>query len=499
MQRAGDTREILRFAAEAATDHLEGLASRPVAADRSDAQAETLRARLGGPLPATGEDPLAVLGTLADCAPAGVVASAGPRYFGYVTGGALPVAVGADWLVTAWDQVGAAYDAGPAVAVAEQAAVDWMVDLLGFGGPGRAVSGGFTTGTTLGHVTALAAARRQLLGRRGWDVEALGLWGAPPLAVLVGETVHMSVLAALRLLGFGRTQIVRVAVDRHGRMRPDALAVALSDCRSPAIVCAQAGEINTGAFDPLVELGALARRGEHWLHVDGAFGLWAAAAPSLAHLTAGLELADSCATDFHKIGNTPYDCGLVLCAHPEDHRAAMGTRAPYTTVGATPADPARRDGIDFTPETSRRARGVPAWAMLRSLGREGVAELVTRCHANAVRLAARLAEEPAVRIRNEVVFNQVLVDCASARMTAPGATRLVGAVMAALHADGTCLLGGTRWQGRPMLRASVCNWSTTSEDVDRSAEAILAAIASVVRVVQPGPSGSPGRCRAMRR
>lgn len=469
---------VLEQAARASLDYLEGVGNRPVAADTGDENTRWLHERLGGRLPDGGEDPETVIDRLAGCAARGVVASGGPRFFGYVVGGAHPVSIAADWLVSSWDQFASTFDGGPAVAVAEQTALDWVVDLLGLGYR-RPISGGFTTGTTLAHLTAIAAARHALLAARGWDVEADGLCGAPPLTVLVGRDVHVSVLAALQYLGIGRARVHWIDTDEQGRMRPAVVATALSTADAPALVCVQAGEINTGAFDPIREIAAITRPRGDWLHVDGAFGLWAAATPQLAHLTDGIALADSWATDAHKMLNVPYDCGVVLCAHPEAHRHAMTTQAPYTTVGPSTVADHQRHGMDFVPEMARRARGVPVYAALRALGRTGVAEMVDRCHELARQMATELSREPGIRIVNEVVFNQVLVDCAPPGVDQVAGEHFVRQVITAIRAEGTCWVGGTRWRGHPMLRLSIANRSTTSEDVSRSATAILGAIHQV--------------------
>jgi len=474
-------------AARSAAGYLGGLAGRPVAAE---AGVEELFARLGGALPAGAQDPVAVIAALAEHATAGTVASAGPRFFGYVVGGAHPVSVAADWLVAAWDQVPAVYDVAPAAAVIEDITLGWVIDLLGLAGYAR--SGGFTTGSTTAHLTALGAARHHLLARRSWDVEAHGLRHAPALPVFAGRDAHVSISAAVQYLGLGRDSIHRVATDHDGRMRVDALAAALAACDGPAIVCAQAGEINTGAVDPLREIGELTRARGDWLHVDGAFGLWAAAAPRLRHLVDGVELADSWATDAHKMLNVPYDSGIVLCAHPAAHYAAMSTHGPYTTVGASHTGP--RDNLDWTPEMSRRARAVPTYALLRTLGRDGIATMIERTHALAVQMATALDTDPAVTIANTVVFNQVLIDCAPPHCrTRADAHRFVHAVIDTVRAEGTCWLGGTLWQGWPMLRVSVANWSTTGDDIDRSAAAILAAIHHPDRCTthQPDPRRAP--------
>ena len=432
---------------------------------------QELRAALGGPLQAEPIDPAAVLDALARAAEPGLVTTTGPRYFGFVTGGALPATVAAEWLAAVWDQPAALYVMSPAAAVVEEVAAAWLIDLLRLP---AGCSVGFVTGCHMANFTALAAARHELLRRVGWDVEADGLQGAPRLRVIVGDEVHVSVIGALRMLGIGSQQIIRVAVDGQGRMRPDALAEALDGgltpdtAGTPTIVCAQAGNVNSGAFDPLDAIAELTSRHQAWLHVDGAFGLWAAASGSLAHHVRGLERADSCATDAHKWLNVPYDSGLVFVAHPAAHRAAMSLSAAYLVRSAD--EP--REPMDWVPESSRRARGFAVYAALRSLGRSGVSDLVDRCCRLARRFADRLRQEPSIRILNEVVLNQVLVRVVPASGDADAATR---AALRLVQDEQICWLGGSRWHGMDAMRISVSNWSTTEEDIDRSADSIIRA------------------------
>jgi glutamate/tyrosine decarboxylase-like PLP-dependent enzyme len=352
----------------------------------------------------------------------------------------------------------------------EQVAGDWVVDLLGLP---RTASVGFVTGGQMANTTALAAARYAVLRRAGWDVEEDGLIGAPAVQVLLGDEAHVTVSAALRMLGLGQRRAIRVPADDQGRMRVDGLRHALAGCDGPTIVCAQAGNVNSGAFDPLGDVAELAHGRGAWLHVDGAFGLWAAASPTTERLLRGVERADSWATDAHKWLNVPYDSGLVFCAHPQAHRAAMTSAAAYLVQSAG----RERDPYDWVPESSRRARAFPLYAALRALGRSGLREMIERNCALARRMADRLAAAPGVAILNEVVLNQVL-----ARLGPPGATAEVPEadaftreVVARVQGDGTCWLGGTIWRGRAALRISISNWSTTETDVDRSAEAILRA------------------------
>jgi len=381
------------------------------------------------------------------------MASAGPRFFGFVIGGSHPVSVAASWLATAWDQNAGAYVASPIAATLERVAQRWLVELFGL--PGTTVVG-FVTGATMANLSALAAGRHAVLARAGWDVEEQGLTGAPAITVIAGDEVHPSVVKALGLLGLGRGRVRRVPVDGQGRMRPDALP----RISGPTIVIAQAGNVNTGAFDPVAEVTAQAHEAGAWVHVDGAFGLSAAAAPGRAHLVRGVSTADSWATDAHKWLNVPYDSGLALVRDPEPLRAAMGVTAPYLP------DSMLREPAASAPELSRRARGVEVWAVMRALGRSGVADLVERSCRHAERFAAGL-RAAGHEILNNVVLNQVLVAFGD-----DGATRRV---VAAVQEDGTCWCGVTVWQGRTAMRISVSGWSTTEADVDRSLEAILRA------------------------
>ncbi|MBA3244008.1 MAG: aspartate aminotransferase family protein, partial [Actinobacteria bacterium] len=410
--------------------------------------------------------PEQVVAELIAAAEPGVVATGSGRYFGFVIGGALPASLAADWLTSAWDQNAGLVVGGPSAAVVEEVCLDWLVELLGLP---HGVSAGFVTGCQMAHVTALAAARHHQLERAGWDLARGGLQGAPPIRVLAGAERHVTVDRAFRLLGLGSDQIETVAADEQGRMRPAELRAALSGTNGPTIVCAQSGNVNTGAFDPLDEIADAAEGADAWLHVDGAFGLWAAASPRLRHLVAGSERADSWATDGHKWLNVPYDSGIAFCAHPESHRAAMSVRAAYLEQ----ADPdAARDQLDWNPEFSRRARGFPIYAAIRSLGRSGIAAMVEGSCARAQELASILEVAEDVEILNEVVLNQVLVRFG-------GDDRVTQDVVRRVQEDGTCWLSGTTWQGRGAMRISVSNWQTSASDVERSAGAILEAAAAV--------------------
>jgi glutamate/tyrosine decarboxylase-like PLP-dependent enzyme len=452
-------RDLLAATAAHTADWLDTVESRPVAATRSG---DDLRAALGGPLPEGPSDPRAVLDALVAGADGGLMAMGSPRFFGWVIGGALPAALAADWMVSAWDQNAGLAAPVPAVAAAEEAAGAWLLELLGL--PEHA-SFAIVTGCHLAHVTALAAARHRVLADAGWDVERDGLIGAPAIRVLVGKERHVTVDTALRLIGLGDARAETIEVDDAGAMRADALVAALEGHRGPAIVCAQAGNVNTGAFDPLEAIADASRAAGAWLHVDGAFGLWAAASPRHRHLVAGAERADSWATDGHKVLNVPYDSGIAIVADRDAHRAAMSVTASYLLA---PVEGGLREPLDFTPEFSRRARGVPIYAALRSLGRSGVAELVDRLFAGAARFAAALRDEPGADVV-ATGANQVLV-----RFGDDDAR--TDAVVAAVQGEGTCFMSATTWQGRRCMRISVCNWQTGDADVDASLASIRRAL-----------------------
>jgi glutamate/tyrosine decarboxylase-like PLP-dependent enzyme len=425
-----------------------------------------LRGALGGPMPRDPLPPSIVIGDLARAADPGLVSTTGPRYFGFVTGGALPATVAAEWLATTWDQNAGLHVMSPAASIVEEVAGGWLLDVLGLP---TSASVGFVTGCGMANFTALAAARHEMLRRAGWDVEAEGLHGGPPLRVIVGDEAHVSVIAALRMLGLGSRHVVRVAADDQGRMRSDALREALAADSGPTIVCAQAGNVNTGAFDPIDAIAGHCRLAGAWLHIDGAFGLWAAASDALRPLVRGVERADSWATDAHKWLNVPYDSGLVFTAHPAAHRAAMSQSAAYLT--RSPDEP--REGMDWTPESSRHARGFAVYAALRSLGTRGLEDMIDGCCRLARRFADRLRAEPRIQILNDVVLNQVLVRVVPSSGDADAATR---EALKRVQDERVCWLGGTRWHGMDAMRISVSNWSTTDEDVDRSADSILRAV-----------------------
>jgi glutamate/tyrosine decarboxylase-like PLP-dependent enzyme len=458
-------RRVLTRASELASEYLASVGSRPVA---MPADLAALRAALGGPVPDGPSDPTAVVEALAAAADPGLVATAGPRFFGFVIGGSLPAAVGAEWLASAWDQNAAFYITSPAAAVAEEVAAGWLVELLGLP---VGTSVGFVSGATMANFTALAAARHAVLARVGWDVERRGLQGAPPVTVVTHAGTHVTVYASLQMLGLGREgdRIRRVEADDQGRMRPDALRAELATIAGPVIVCVQAGNVNTGAYDPFEELVPIVHEHGGWAHVDGAFGIWAAAVPSLRSRMQGHDRADSWSTDAHKWLNVPYDSGLVFVRDAAAHHAAMTLSAEYyvETAGG------ERDPYNWTPESSRRARGFAVLAALRSLGRAGLVDLIERDCALARRMAERLSAAPGVTILNDVVLNQVLVGFDSDDVTR--------AVIDAVQRDGTCWLGGTTWDGRAAMRVSVSGWQTTPDDIDRSADAILRCLAAVER------------------
>ena len=446
----------LKAAYEHATRYISEVAQRQVGSRMPRAD---LLAALGGPLPIAGTDPVDVINHLATSADPGIIATIGPRYFGFVTGGAVPVTVAADWLVSSWDQNACLYVTSPAASVMEDIVSGWIVELLGL----PATAGvGFVTGCHMANFTCLAAARHEVLRRAGWNVETQGLQRAPKVRVLVGGEVHVSAVGALRYLGFGSDELEFVPVDGQGRMRAEDLRAQLGDSASPIIVCAQAGNVSTGASDPIAEIVLMAHARGAWVHVDGAFGLWAAAVPELRPQVRGIEGADSWATDAHKWLNVPYDSGLAIVADTAPLRAAMSMKASYLQRG----DDEERIGMDWAPESSRRARVVPLYALFRALGREGLAALVRRNCALARRIAQRLAAAPGVTILNDVVLNQVLVQFRDDATTKD--------VIARVQADGTCWAGGALWQGQQAMRIAVSNWSTTEDDIDRSADAMLA-------------------------
>jgi len=467
------TADLLRHTADLAIDYRTTLPDRRVGAE-TGLTADDLRARLGGPLPTGPTDPREVIDALAAGVDPGLVTISGPRYFGFVMGGSVPAALAADWLTSVWDQNANLYLATPGASVVEEVVADWLVELFGLPA-GTTV--GFVSGATMANFTAIAAARHGVLRAAGWDVEEQGLQGAPTVRVVVGGDAHVSLINALRYAGLGRGRVERIPSDDEGRMDASALADALRDRTEPTIVAAQAGDVNTGAFDPLERIVPIVRGHPNaWLHVDGAFGLWAAASPRLRHLVRGIEGADSWGTDAHKWLNVPYDAGIVFVRDAASHRASMGLAAAYLP----PAPGQERDPFEYVPEMSRRARAFPIYAAIRSLGTSGIAELVERGTDLAARMARRLANHPHVRIVNEVVLNQVLVAVGDAEVTR--------AVVDRIQSDGVLWLGGTTFHGTPALRISVSGWNTREADADRSADAILAAV-DAVRADRCEPAG----------
>ncbi len=450
MSENSKLRDLLTDAAERGVAYRESVAERDVAPS-----AAAVRGATGfiEPMPNEGTDEKAVLSMLDELGSPATVMMAGPRYFGFVIGGSLPVTVATNWLTTAWDQNVGMHEVTPATSTLELVAMDWMIDLFGLP---AGCAAAFVTGATVANFTALAAARNRVYSDIGWDVEANGLIGAPPVTVIVSEETHPTVFKSLGLLGFGRNRVVRAPVDNQGRIDVNRFP----DINGPTIICTQAGNLNTGAFDPVGEICTIAKPKGAWVHVDGAFGLWAAASKDLAHLCSGFAAADSWATDAHKWLNVPYDSGIAFVRDTAALKSAMAITADYLMT-----DTEFRNPSDFTPELSRRARGVDVWAALKSLGRTGVAAMIDGCCSNARRFAVGLSEA-GFEILNDVVLNQVLVsfgDDATNRK-----------IISEIQNEGTCWCGVTVWQEKTAMRISVCNWSTTSEDVDRSLEVIIA-------------------------
>jgi glutamate/tyrosine decarboxylase-like PLP-dependent enzyme len=452
-QVTDELRELFELTAGLAADFYATLPERPV---YPRATASELRDAFAAPLPETPTDPRAVIAELAAAADPGLVAEAGGRYFGFVIGGAVPASIAADWLASAWDQNAGLYVGGPSAAIVEEIAGEWLVELLGL--PAGA-SFGFVTGGQMANFTALAAARHHVLAAAGWDVETQGLSGAPRIRVIVGEKRHGTIDRSLRMLGLGAPTDV-VPADDNGRM----LAHHLRIGDEPTIVCAQAGEVNTGAFDPFDEIADAADAAPNaWVHVDGAFGLWAAVSDSLRSLVNGVERADSWATDAHKWLNVPYDCGIAFTAHPESHSGAFSARAAYLV-----SDGDTREQIDWNPEHSRRARGFPVYAAIRSLGRSGIAEMIERSCRHAQRFADGF-EQLGAEVLNDVELNQVLFRFATDEET--------NATLRAVQEGGEAWMSGTSWDGHAAIRISVCNWQTTDDDVERTLAAYGQAVA----------------------
>lgn len=442
-------KELLQSTAGRALDFLGNLGARSVA---PDAEAVANLQAFDVPLQNSSIDPLSVMAELDRLARPATMAMPGPRFFGFVIGGSLPAALAANWLTTAWDQNTGLYNSTPATSYVEEIALKWMIDLLELP---AGTAGAFVTGTSVAHLTALAAARHAVLERAGWDVESDGLYGAPPVTVVIGDEAHPTLYKALGIIGLGRKRVLKVPADKQGRM----LLSKIPRFSEPAIICVQAGNVNTGSCDPISEACDIARENGAWVHVDGAFGLWARVAPTRRHLVEGVERADSWATDGHKWLNVPYDSGIAFVRDANALRMAMSISAEYL-----PHESAHRNPSDFTPELSRRARGVGVWAALRSLGREGLTEMVERHCRQARRFAAGLSDA-GFEILNDVVLNQVLVSFGSAEKTEK--------VIAGIQADGTCWCGGTVWQGKTAMRISVISWNTTDEDIEVSLAAMI--------------------------
>ena len=453
--------KLLRRAHDHALQFLRALPERHVGAR---ATREELLSTFRQPLTQDGEDGARVLDVLASASERGVVGSAGPRCFGFVIGGSLPIALAADWITSAWDQNSGIFVTSPAVSVIEEVAREWLLDLFDLP---RTASVGFVTGGQMANFTALAAARDAVLRRAGYNVEEQGMIGAPAVNMVIGAEAHITIYSSLRLLGFGTRTLHIVDTDEQGRIRADALRRTLSDLSGPTIVCAQAGNVNTGSVDPLRELGEITRDRSAWLHIDGAFGLWGRASRDRRPLLDGAELADSWATDAHKWLNVPYDNGIVIVRDSAAHRASMTLSAEYLeqTAGA------ERDPFDWVPEFSRRGRGITVYAALRHLGRAGVESLVDRLCARARQMADLLRREPKARVLNDVVLNQVLVRFGDD-------DEMTRRVITRAQQDGTCWMAGTTWHGMAAMRISVSNWATSEKDIERSAEAIIRAVGS---------------------
>ena len=420
------------------------------------------------PTPEHGNDGVAVIEELVGRAEPGLTAMAGPRFFGWVVGASHPVGVAADWLTSAWGQNAGAHTPTPSAAAAEETAAQWLLDLLDLP---RECSVGFTTGATAANFVGLSAARGAVLRKVGWDPDSKGLFGAPEIHVFLGDDAHSSIHAALQYCGLGRDRVIRIGTDDQGRMDASALASAAAERSGPKIIVAQAGQINTGAFDPFPAIVSIAQEHKAWLHVDGAFGLWARAAPDRAHLTAGVEGADSWATDGHKWLQVPYDCGFAFVRDADAHMRAMSVTASYLPTH----EAGDRVPFDLVPELSRRARGFATWAMIKTLGRDGISEMVERHCRIARHMAERLSAEDGVQIRNEVVLNQIVLDFGASDAIADERSRLTQAVIDRVQADDICFVSGARWKGRWVMRVSVSSVATDEAEGDRSAEAIATA------------------------
>lgn len=447
----------------AAIDYRQSLGQRP---PRAAVDPAALKAAFSTPLPDRPRPARQVIDDLVSAASAGLMANSGPNFFGWVMGASHPAGVAADWLTAAWGQNAGIYQTSPAAAAAEDAVARWLLDLFGLP---RDCGFGLTTGATMAGFTCLTAARNTVLARAGWDIEERGVFGAPPITVLLGAEAHSTIFAALRYLGFGEDNILRVTADDEGRMVADDLKAKLARCEGPTIIIAQAGHINSGAFDPFTEIADIAAAHGAWLHVDGAFGLWARAVERLRPLADGVERADSWSVDGHKWLQAPYDTGFAIVRDADAHRRAMRIAASY--LGASPDG--ERDPSSYAPELSRRARGFGVWAVMQALGREGITEMIERHCACAQHLKARLADEPGVEFLNQVVLNQAAIAFRS--HAAPGHETLADKVIEQIQKRNRCFVAGAEWKGRKILRISIISADTDIEHVDLLADEIIAA------------------------
>jgi glutamate/tyrosine decarboxylase-like PLP-dependent enzyme len=462
----------LAAALQHAMHHLAPASSSSVAAT---ADLATLRTKLAVPLGESGIDATEVINQLVKAVEGGIIDNAGPCFFGWVIGGSLPAALAADWLTSAWDQNAGMYATSPAAAVVEEVAGEWLKDLLHLP---RAASFALVTGCQMAHVTCLLAARHALLARHHWDVEKEGLAGSPPIRILTSTEIHGSTIRAIRLLGLGEKNILNLPTDDEGRLRADALAAALESSPSqPTILILQAGDLNIGAFDNFETLIPIAKKFNAWVHIDGAFGLWCAAAPRLRHLLAGADAADSWTTDGHKWLNVPFDCGYAFVADREAHHASLSHRASYLTHAKS-----ARDQLDWNPEWSRRGRGFATYAALRQLGRQGVAELIERTCDCAHALVTRIGSLEGAEIVWEPQINQGLLRFLDPRggSSATDSDAFTDRIMADILVSGEAFFTGTTWRGRRAMRVSVCNWQTSADDIDR----VVACVSRILQVTR---------------
>ncbi|QRM56930.1 aminotransferase class V-fold PLP-dependent enzyme [Sinorhizobium sp. BG8] len=460
-----DTEALFRVAAAEAARYRNSVPDRPHRPVRG--YAESLAA-FSEPLPVEACEPEAVIADLVSRAEAGLHLMVGPRFFGWVIGGSHPAGVAADMLTSAWGQNAGNHVAAPSASAVETVAARWLLELLDLP---RESSVGFVTGATIANFTCLAAARGAVLRRVGWDPDANGLFGAPPVSVLIGDDAHTTVFSALQYLGLGHDRVVRLPTDREGRIRPDAFAALMAAIEGPCIVILQAGQINSGAFDDFSTLVPIARERGAWIHVDGAFGLWAQVTPALRHLSRGVDLADSWATDGHKWLQTPYDCGYAIVRDEAAHRRAMTIAASYLPT----ASMGERDPSHYVPELSRRARGFATWAMIKHLGREGIARMVERNCRAAAALAEALGQHPDIAVINSVDLNQMIIRFGASLEPERG-DRLTRAVIAAIQEEGEIFTGGAEWRGLQVMRLSISNYQTDEVEAERAATAIKQAL-----------------------